>query len=436
MTMILNTFKHLAALILISMSMVVMADVLPAIPIPTPASAGIRFRNSTDVWLRDAKLKNPVGIDEGADITIDPEFLKRNLGTDSPTADQMQRFMLNPGEYSRGKVGAESFRSTNGRRGFDYFFPVTVRSPNHEPRTGKLALQFYSRNGQLEMIRPSDAPAPTAQTNALRRTLIAQNRTPTTQAETCEACRAAALANAPGPTPNMKDIRTAIETSARAPSNTLFSRYQAFARGFTARNGRVTKANAGYMKRKYIKELIDTFGEQEAGSILTALTGFAEAPSRASRVSQVAEISAIMKVIENRARNGYRNSNSRTLRDIGDNNPDPRTAAILQDWQFSAWNDRDNMLTRILNLNPDSGETEANRRVAMAFEAQQMMASGQVEFVGRLNDPRMQHYHANYVYPAWAGQGTRIAAIVKVNGVIVDLSAQRGARHLFYTGVP
>ena len=191
----------------------------------------------------------------------------------------------------------------------------------------------------------------------------------------------------------------------------------------------------GYTEVLFIKKLIDTFGQEDAATILAALTGFAESPSRASSVSQVAEIAAVLKVIQNRANNNYR-TNSRTLRDIGITNAIPRLSVILADWQFSAWNDRDNMLSRILNLNPESGDTESNRRVAMSFEAQQMMASGQVQFSGGMNNSRLMHYHANYVYPPWARSRAKVSSIVVVNGVSVDLNAQRGARHLFYAGVP
>jgi hypothetical protein len=429
----LMTLKHYFLALLVAPLSFAVAEVSPAPISPfAKTTASVRFRNKTDIYLRDANLKNPVGINEGAEISIDPAYLKKHFGTETPTAEQLQRFMLNPGEYTHGRVDAETFRSANGKQGYDYFIPVTVRTPYADAQSGKVALQYYSRMGQLDVI-PAGEISP--QTSQYSRTLIAQNRVPTTQAETCDTCRPATLPNAPGNGQNLTAIRAALETGARTSSNVLFARYQEFARGFTARNGRITKANAGVMKRKFVKELIDTFGQADAATILAALTGFAESPSRSSSVSQVAEIAAILKIIENRARSNYR-TNSRVLRDIGITNPDPRLAVILADWQFSAWNDRDNMLSRILNLNPNSGDSESNRRVAMAFETQQLMQSGQVQFMGRLNDSRLLHYHANYVYPAWARQGTRVAAIVRVNGVNVDLSAQRGARHLFYTGVP
>ena len=101
---------------------------------------------------------------------------------------------------------------------------------------------------------------------------------------------------------------------------------------------------------------------------IASLTGFGESPYRNSEATQIAEISAVLKVIENRATSNFR-SNSRTLRDIGVSEKlEPRLSTLLADWQFSVWNDKDNRLVRMLNFNPDNADKLTSKKMALAFE--------------------------------------------------------------------
>jgi hypothetical protein len=147
-------------------------------------------------------------------------------------------------------------------------------------------------------------------------------------------------------------------------------------------------------------------------------------------------LAAIMKVVENRT-NAKFSHRSRVLRDIGiSESANPRITNILADWQFSAWNDRDNSLARILNFNPEKSDASTREKMRLSFEAQQKMQDSEITFVGGMNNTRVLHYHANYVTPNWARRSNRIdAALINVDGTTVNLSQQSGARHIFYSGV-
>jgi hypothetical protein len=54
-----------------------------------------------------------------------------------------------------------------------------------------------------------------------------------------------------------------------------------------------------------------------------------------------------------------------------------------------------------------------------------------------MNESDLQHYHANYVAPKWAKPSRRVSpAIIKVDGVDVNLGRQHSPTHIFYAGVP
>ncbi|MEQ1722295.1 MAG: hypothetical protein ABL930_03910 [Pseudobdellovibrio sp.] len=392
------------------------------------------YSNTKSVHLRNNNLGSPQAIEAGAEITIDPKFLLEMLGSENPTQEQVQRLLLNPGEASKDKVVTQQFRDVNnGKPKNDYFFPVIVKTKTGETKAGKMAFSFYNRTGMLE-IKRTDGADPTqfqsSQITAQLRDLIDQNKA--TEAQSCQQCEA--VSNKP--TQSIADLARALESSSKDSSNQLWAKYKEFTKEFTAAHRKIKKSDAGQMKRLYIKSLIDKFGQKDAATILAALTAFAEAPYRDNVNAQIAEMSAVLKVVDNRAKSGARGQ-SRTLKDIGlANGADPLLKAILADWQFSAWNDRDNNLLRILNYTPDRSDAMTNRKMAFAFESQRLMQDGKVEFMGKMNDPKLHHYHANYVNPNWDRAANRVTEpTIKVDGVPVDLSKQRGARHVFYAGL-
>jgi hypothetical protein len=346
----------------------------------------------------------------------------------------MQRLLINPGEASRGRIVTESFyNSYTKRRSNDYFFPVTITTKSGEVKTGKIALNAYMRMGLVSLTRTDGADPrrfQSRQTTEQVQGLIDINKT---EGQPCDSCDPVVP---PIDSRPITELARAIETGYTTSGNDLWTKYTTYAREFTAANPNITRARAGHYKRMFIAGLVEKYGALEAGRILAPLTGFAEAPHRSSADTQVAEIAAVLRVIDNRARVNFR-SNSRTLRDIGiSESADARMSNILADWQFSAWNDRDNNLIRMINFNPDTADIGTKRKMMLAFDAQKMMDAGQVQFIGRMNDPRMYHYHANYVNPNWDRASARVAAAtVRVNGETIDITRQRGARHIFYVGI-
>lgn len=414
-----------------------------AAPVVEPAQLQqlpFTYSNTRAVHLRNNKLASPQAIEIGSEISIDPKFLLEMLGTVLPTQEQVQRLLLNPGEATKDKVVTQSFYDVQSRRWKnDYFFPVIVKTKSGQVKTGKMAFQSYTRTGSVE-IKRADGSDPTKyqskEVTAQMRDLIAQNREYTEAATPALPCAKCATQAATNPqAQNIAQLAAALEANSRSSNTGIWARYKDFAKEFTAKNN--TKTNAGKLKRTFVKSLIEKFGQKDAATILSALTGFAEAPYRDNAQAQIAEMSAVMKVIDNRAANQSMKRKSKTLRDIGLTGAvDPKLAAILADWQFSAWNDRDNNLRRILTYNPDKSDAMTNRKMAFAFEAQRLMQEGKIEFIGKMNDPRLNHYHANYVNPNWDRATNRVTSpTIKVDGVPVDLSKQRGARHVFYAGL-
>lgn len=406
------------------------------------SSSKVSYTNTRTVRLRDKHLRNPVNVKKGSRISLDPEFLKKVFGTTTPTAEQIQQLMLNPEEASHGKVVTQSFKDTNtGQYKYDYFFPVIVVDEIGKMLKGQMALQAYFRSEFVELdgLTIADDNSRVAyqspQTSDRVRSLIKQNRRVTEAAATdyCTTCSNNPRSGNIQDLSNLKDVINTATTS--TSTHELWIKFNDFAREFASNNKHISKSNAGRYKRLYIKSLIEKFGAKDAGIILTALTGYMESPHRQNIDVQIAEIAAVIKVIENRAQNRYK-TKSKTLRDIGASQDlDARLSAILADWQFSAWNDKDNSLPRMLNYNPDTADTTTKRKLAMAFEAQKLMNEGNIEFIGKMNDSHLQHYHANYVSPSWSNSRKRVEPKVKVNGVEIDLSKQRGAKHVFYAEI-
>lgn len=408
----------------------------PNMPPETGSELPFNFINSKVLHLRDSNLGNPQVIEIGSKISIDPKFLLQHLGTETPSQEQVQRLLLNPGEISKDRVVTLRFIDSYTKKPTnDYFFPVSVQVKSGKIKAGKMALHAYNRNGMVELKRADGTDVSQFQSpeiTARMKTLIDQNKADTEAQNGCSGC----AATPPPQTQALADVARSLDAASQSSTNPLWAKYQDFAREFSTANKKISRSQGGHYKRLFVKGLIEKFGEKEAGTMLAALTGFGEAPYRSSSATQIAEIAAVLKVIENRADNKFRNR-SRTLRDIGvSENADSRLTTILADWQFSAWNDKDNNLRRILNFNPDTADTMTKRAMALSFEAQSLMQTGKVEFIGKMNDSKLHHYHANYVNPNWNKANKRVSApTIKVEGIEVDLSKQKGARHIFYSGI-
>lgn len=430
---ILMNLRHLKYLF----SFLLLAQFMTASPVCAAGDTGelpFVFINNKTLHLRDNNLANPQVIEIGSKISIDPAFLLEHLGSPTPTQEQVQRLLLNPGEISKDRIVTQRFRDAyNGKMTNDYFFPVMIQTKSGTKKSGKIALQSYNRNGMVELQRTDGSDVTlfqSPQITAQVKSLIDQNRATEAQGP-CTTCTKTDPQNQ-----GLADIAKALDAKAQTSTNPLWAKYQDFAREFSNANKKISRSRGGQFKRLFVKSMIEKFGEKDSGIILAALTGFGEAPYRSSSATQIAEVAAVLKVIENRATNNFR-SKSKTLRDIGvSESSDSRLTTVLADWQFSAWNDKDNNLRRILNFNPDTADEMTKRNMALSFEAQSMMQNGKVEFLGKMNDAKLQHYHASYVNPNWNRASQRVTApVIKVDGVEVDLGKQRGARHIFYTGL-
>lgn len=385
------------------------------------------FINRRIIHLRDANLLNPQIVAPNSEISLDPSFLLETFGTQNPSIEQYQRLFLNPGEVSDRIVTQSFIDSYYHDRRSDYFFPVVIRDSSGETRAGKMAIYSYNRHGHVELRQGEtpqalSAPPPNASTEGA--------------IKACSDCQTRPLAP-PRSASDLAAVASTVNQSTRNSTHPLWTKYKEFAKEFSEQNRNISGLQAGHYKRLYVKSMIEKFGTRDTGIILAAITGFAEAPYRSNNGTQMAEIAAVLKVIENRTNNSFRRR-SRTLSDIGvDENVDLRLSTVLANWQFSVWNDKDNNLVRILNYNPDRADAQTTRRLALAFEAQNMMNTGKIEFLGQMNDSRLQHYHANYVLPNWAQASRKVGSpIVKVDGTEVDLSRQKGSSHVFYAGVP
>ena len=395
-----------------------------------------RFTNTKTVHLRNNNLSNPEVIEIGSQINIDPKFLLENLGTETPNQEQVQRLLLNPGEASKDRIVTQRFiDASNSKAKNDYFFPVIIKTKSGQIKAGKMAFHAYSRTGMIEIERADGRDPKQYQSSEITsqiKALIEQNKS-ATESQGCADC---SNSSASKQNQGLSDIAKALNANSETSTNPLWARYSEFAKEFSTTHKNISKAQAGYYKRLFVKSMIEKFGEKDTGNILAALTGFGEAPHRNAPETQIAEIAAVLKVIDNRANNNFRNK-SRTLRDIGiSESKDARLTTILADWQFSAWNDKDNNLRQILNFNPDTSDKLTKRKIALSFEAQTMMQNGKIEFIGKMNDSKLQHYHANYVNPTWNKISNRVnSPSIKVDGIEVDLSKQKGARHIFYSGL-
>lgn len=89
-----------------------------------------------------------------------------------------------------------------------------------------------------------------------------------------------------------------------------------------------------------------------------------------------------------------------------------------------------------MSFSPDEVDGLSKKKMALAFEAQHMITNNRVQFVGNMNADNMLHYHATSTTPDWAVRSKIVGApVVRVDGVDINLSQQRGTKHIFYAGV-
>lgn len=383
----------------------------------------------------------------GATVAIDPEFLKGHLGTPKPSAQRLKDFLLNPLSSPKGMRARRYFDSDVKRHLYDFFIPVRIVANDGSVVEGEMALPATFRSGKAKINIP-DGYAPL---RAEDRDSLAVSEGPkysnetTTVAESCSTgCGATGEQGALGrATRDLKDVFAANSLQAlRFIGDDLWEDYREFARGFSNQHGGgIDRGNAGRYKRLFVKSLVDKIGADKASRIIQALTAYGEAPHRADTETQIAELAAVARVVDNRGHNGFR-ADAKLITDIGlQGKVDRRMGAALAEWQFSVWNDSDESLVRLLKFHPDVTDPLTERRLLLSFVTIQKMAADQIEFRGSLADRRVRHYHANYVWPSWSRAKNKVAnSVIRIKWAEgdykdVNLNNQSGARHIFYAGL-
>ena len=199
-------------------SILILAQFLPALPI-CAQELPFNFINTKTLHLRDSNLGNPQIIEIGAKISIDPNFLLEHLGTNTPSQEQVQRMLLNPGEISKDRVVTQRFTdSYTGKPTNDYFFPVSVQTKSGKPKSGKMALHAYNRNGMVELKRADGADVSQYQSpeiTAQMKSLIDQNRIDTEAQSVCSDC----AGKTQPPTQALADVARSLDAAATSSSN-------------------------------------------------------------------------------------------------------------------------------------------------------------------------------------------------------------------------
>ena len=165
---------------------------LPEMPTESRNELPFNFINTKTLHLRNSNLGNPQIIEIGSKISIDPKFLIEHLGSATPTQEQVQRLLLNPGEISKDRVVTQQFTdSYTGKPTNDYFFPVIVETKSGKVKSGKMALHAYNRNGMVDLKRADGTDVTKYQSpevTAQMKSLIDQNKSGTEAQSGCAGC--------------------------------------------------------------------------------------------------------------------------------------------------------------------------------------------------------------------------------------------------------
>ena len=220
--------------------------VLPVCALEIPGELPFNFINSKTLHLRDSNLGNPQIVEVGSKISIDPNFLLEHLGTATPSQEQVQRLLLNPGEISKDRVVTRRFLDSYTRKPTnDYFFPVTVQTKSGKIKTGSMALHAYNRTGMVELKRADGTDISQHQSpelTAQMKSLIDQNRTDTEAQTGCSDCAAKTQPQ----TQALADVARSLDASAKSSSNPLWEKFQNFARDFAKANKQISRSS-GFM---------------------------------------------------------------------------------------------------------------------------------------------------------------------------------------------
>jgi hypothetical protein len=184
--------------------------------------------------------------------------------------------------------------------------------------------------------------------------------------------------------------------------------------------------------------------------LILALTGVGEAGgSGRSDDDNRAEMTAVMKVIQNRAVTNYR-TDPASLKQLGipilsdtDNAPQSsrwdsskdnrRARAALAKIQFSPWTPSDGGFKRMVMLDPNQSSRSQQEQLSRAFEMVEELDNGNVDFsTDDLGNVRTRHFLANNAHAKWERSSLKIAPKVQLPG---HSDWTRVTTQKFYKGV-
>lgn len=410
------------------------------------------LRLDAAMYLRGQGGRSSLGVvPKGTELRLDSSFLRAHFGG-APDAEDVQALIRNPEAYG---LRAERIYVPSTRRyESHYLYPVEFTNARGTPMKGFVALHFADLLRKIQYA-PSVSPKRVDPPS-----LAAPSLAPDSAQECAREIAESGLHA--GTSSDIRDLLAHIEEEQQETRN-LWAEYEDFARRFYRNHGH--KAHKGMdpewearnLRAQYLKDLIEEFGQEKASLMLAAVTAWGEAGRREKKNEQLADLAAVLKVIENRASTKFSSNRGAEslLASLGipKSEQNERLKAILARLQFSVWNlpnlpkkDQVNpSLVQILGFNPDSGHGPSVEKMRLAFEAQEKMGSGKIRFRGAFGNPDVRHYLADYfeARTAWASQNPdkKIAdPIVRVtndDGSAEDVNVNdfRTPKHLFYGGL-
>ncbi len=235
-----------------------------------------------------------------------------------------------------------------------------------------------------------------------------------TEAGACANCIGIAAINS-----TIEDLSEEIQDAVEETNASLFEEYLEFQKGFLQRHpipkGWGVDKWARTNKALFIEEMIQKMGLKKANDAVLVLTAFGEARGSGhgrnkTMWDNMAEMSTVMTVIDNRAKTNYYTQTSL----VNDYSPaSAQMRAALHPNQFSVWNTGDtNLATMMVTGSSVVRQHGDLQSLSRAFETLQMMESGDIQPMGRLASVKTRHYHSRNMLKglvAWARGQRHIA---------------------------
>jgi hypothetical protein len=432
-----------------------------------PVEGGPELTLASDLRLRDERGAPKRDADvqilrAGEKIRLAPEFLQAHFGSDKASPAQVRELLVNPEKFTGFRQN--SFYAPNARRDVtDWLYPVEIKRGDKVIKA-KMALRTNIKFNDLKPDcakeeRDRSVPAVReANREAVKETVKETARTEAVVSlpEPCTKCSTAQRIGGFN--------KWGAELTKELDEDSPWDDYSDYARAFTEKyekqlgllkseradcereRTRLRKEHGTCMRERsdcgslkypavcsladrrarnlksaYVGGMVDRHGTKRAAKILELVTAFGETVNRADVGVQIADIAGVLKVIENRQATRYwGNSKASILEENGiDPEEDPRLRVILANRQFSAWNDNNNMLPRMLEFNPSTSDFDSRRRMSLAFVTARKIERNQISYLGGLNSPSVVHYHSTWVSKPdeWTGAVRLPQAMVQISSL-------------------